>query len=65
MTFSTRAWSITEARNWAAPGGVRSTTRFSVGSAETSSSRAIMASRLAWASVVRPGTPSSPSTGTA
>src|ERR1700753_1591876 len=32
------AWSMAEARNWAAPAGVRSTTRFALASAEVSSS---------------------------
>src|SRR5215467_7201522 len=32
------AWSMAEARNWAAPAGVRSTTRFALASADRSSS---------------------------
>jgi hypothetical protein len=38
-------WSMTDARNCAAPAGVRSTTRFALASAATSSSAQTLASR--------------------
>src|ERR1700745_2299911 len=48
------AWSMAEARNWAAPAGVRSTTRFALASAETSSSGPTRASAPEAPSSARP-----------